>query len=431
MQRLIFVLATLLLPICYASATTNDSIKHWGYAVDFNPSKIIVMDKYQRGFQKDKNNFSVRMEAIRQWLPSDSSAVAADYNYPSLSVSAKYSFNHGVTMHRTPNKLWRRRQEADYDTQMGNSIALFGTFTRPIIHHRKWEIDYSLSCGMAYSKSIYNPYTAIDNELIGSHLMIYFGLGTHVTYHATDEWGIRLGAEYWHISNGALDRPNKGANFIGPSLGVVYTPYHKELIKQKEQIKQQRKEGNSADNKEKFQPYIFMNVAAALGGKSLQEDWNVTYYVSYPTDNLYYRTKFPVYLTVASQIDLMFRYQRRWASGIGFDVFYGDYAYTVKKHDGPNSKSKYSPWSTGIALKHEVYFGQLLCQIGIGYYFHREMGHYAKGVEKPYYERVGVSYAFKQLGGLRLGFNVKAHFTKADYTELLLTMPIKLIQFKR
>ena len=54
------------------------------------------------------------------------------------------------------------------------------------------------------------------------------------------------------------------------------------------------------------------------------------------------------------------------------------------------------------------------------------MGRFAKDVEKPYYERVGVSYCFDKLGGMRLGFNIKAHFTKADYTELLLTMPIRL-----
>lgn len=94
--------------------------------------------------------------------------------------------------------------------------------------------------------------------------------------------------------------------------------------------------------------------------------------------------------------------------------------------EGPTSKYRHSPWSVGVAAKHEVYFGNLVCQIGIGYYLHREMGRFAKDVEKPYYERVGVSYCFDKLGGMRLGFNIKAHFTKADYTELLLTMPIRL-----
>ncbi|MDY6230527.1 MAG: acyloxyacyl hydrolase [Prevotella sp.] len=413
-MRSIYTTFFALLLVVKAMAATNDSIRHWGYGLSVSPSKTIVMDSWQKEWQKDKNNFSIDATVMRQWLPSDSSAYARDYNFPSLSISAKYAFNHGVTMHRPAKPKRRRGGEADYDSRLGNSLSLYATFTRTIYRNRKFDFDYSLSFGGAYSKTKYNPYDNIDNELVGSHLSIHFGAGVHATYHPVPDWGIRVGAEYWHISNGAMARPNKGANFFGPSVGVVFTPYYESLLKKETAAK------------EKFHPYFFANVAFAVGAKTLHEDWNKSYYSSTPDNELYYRTDFPVYATLAWQVDGMYRYARRWASGVGVDLFYGHYAKRVAEMEGPTSKYRHSPWSVGVAAKHEVYFGNLVCQIGIGYYLHREMGRFAKDVEKPYYERVGVSYCFDKLGGMRLGFNIKAHFTKADYTELLLTMPIRL-----
>ena len=54
------------------------------------------------------------------------------------------------------------------------------------------------------------------------------------------------------------------------------------------------------------------------------------------------------------------------------------------------------------------------------------MGYRAKFIEKHYYETVGVRYMFPSLANLTLGFKVKAHYLKADYTELVLAMPIRL-----
>jgi hypothetical protein len=53
------------------------------------------------------------------------------------------------------------------------------------------------------------------------------------------------------------------------------------------------------------------------------------------------------------------------------------------------------------------------------------MGCVARELEQPYYERIGVHYAFPRLCGLSVGLNVNAHRTKADFTELQLTVPIR------
>ena len=64
--------------------------------------------------------------------------------------------------------------------------------------------------------------------------------------------------------------------------------------------------------------------------------------------------------------------------------------------------------------------------MSIGWYLYRNMGLKPKALEQPYYERIGLYYTFSNFGNVRLGFNVKAHLTRADYTEMCVSVPIRL-----
>ena len=64
--------------------------------------------------------------------------------------------------------------------------------------------------------------------------------------------------------------------------------------------------------------------------------------------------------------------------------------------------------------------------MALGVYVFRHMGHASHSLEKPYYERIGLRYAFRRLGGLQVGANVKAHWLKADYTEVTVGFPFRL-----
>ncbi len=48
--------------------------------------------------------------------------------------------------------------------------------------------------------------------------------------------------------------------------------------------------------------------------------------------------------------------------------------------------------------------------MALGVYLYRHMGASAKEIEKPYYERIGI----------------KAHLTKADLTEIVISLPFRL-----
>ncbi len=199
-------------------------------------------------------------------------------------------------------------------------------------------------------------------------------------------------------------------------LGVVYMPYYQDVIDRK-----------ACFSGHGFKPYCYLNITAAVGCKTLDEDWKKTQFGTSPDAPDYRTDDFRRYEAYALSADLMYRYQRRWASGLGVDAFYGTYAPHIERLDkAAGHNMPHSPFSLGIAAKHEVFWHQWSLGMALGWYLYRHMGYGASQIETPYYERVGIHYTFARLKGLQLGVNVKAHKTKADLTEVSQGVPFWL-----
>ena len=428
MKRLFYIIFGLLTVATSAFAEETDSLsnrskvpfsRHFGYTLSVSPGRVIVMDKWQKKWQKNTKTIAFAIEANYAALPQDNDDFAIDYNYPTLDFGLKFNLN-DVTMHRSPDEAWGMAEEVDYDSKLGNIATIYATFTRPIYRNNRWMFDYSLGTGIGYGKHKYSRGNNIDNELTGSRFLIYFTGGLHATYRFADDWGVMGGVEFYHHSNGALNRPNKGVNIVGPVVGLRYMPYWKEL------------RSKEMGSKEAFQKRFYANFTLGVGGKTLNEDWQLTQFQT-PPDSPDYRTgRFRFYMAYSLQTDLMYRYARRWASGIGADLFYGTYAdrvrdiETIQNSTFKIQHSKVSPWSFGLALKHQVYYHNLSVAMSLGYYLYRQMGRNAKEIEQPYYERIGIHYTIPSLRNLTIGFNIKAHLTKADLTELVVSYPVDL-----
>ena len=395
-----------------AKAIEKDSIRHWGFTVSVMKSEIIALDKNQRKYLKEKENGSVALELNHINLPSDHDSYAKDFNYPSLSIGLRYTMNNRVRFHRTPDLAWDKIEEVPYNSRLGNTLSLYGTFQRAIHRNKYWETSYSLSGGVGYTNKWYNK----DNDFIGTPVLIYFGAGIHQTYRFAREWGVRASLEFVHHSNGALYRPNKGSNCVGPSVGIVYYPYYETFIREHDSFQ-------SAP----FKKFLYLDLTVGIGAKTLVEDWQITQFRTPKTDPNYRTGDFKRYATYSLQANLMYRYARRWASGIGIDAFYNTYAPHIEqleRKEGNNIDCK--PWSFGIAGKHETFFHNLSVNVALGTYLYRRMGSIDRELSGRIYERIGVNYSFPSLNGLKLGINVKAHTTKADFTELVITYPFRL-----
>jgi len=412
------LLALLLAVGGVARAGERDSTGHAGRvgaSLAFMPGKSLALDEYAKRWIQTDQCYSLAAELAHVSLPSDSDDYAADYGYPELALGLRWALNHGTHMRRYSDPAWGKLVPVDFDTKLGNTLSLYLTFRRALLRGRRIEVGYAMSAGVGYSKSKYNLRTDPDNEFIGSRWLIYFGASLYAQYRFAREWALRAAVDFYHHSNGALNRPNKGANTVGSSLALVYMPYYAAV------------EGQAAPSRRPFRKYFYLNFAAGVGGKVLNEEWQLTQFRTDPSSPGYRTDRFRFYVAYSAQADLMYRYARRWASGVGADLFYGTYADRVAEIDEADGYDlKHSRWSFGLAAKHQAYYHNLSVAMSFGVYLYRHMGDNANKIEAPYYERIGVHYAFPSLGGLELGINVKAHKTKADLTELVVAMPVRL-----
>ena len=398
------------------TAEVNDSLSIAKMGIEFRyiPAQTLTLDKEPRIWTKTKDTHSW---AAQINVTPTKNAYAHDYNYPTFSFGLRYHLNHGTTMHR--DDPWGEAQPVNYTSKLGNFLTLYGTFNRPLYRSKHWQWGYYLGTGIAYTSLKYNQKNDIDNEYIGSHLNIYFNAGLYGQVKIAKEWSVKGGLDFAHHSNGAMARPNKGANYLGPFVGLIYEPQQttSPIVKRNTEATQP------------FQKYWFTEFTLGLGGKTLLEEWLQTQFNTPQGQPDYRKEHFTYYGAYSFHTHLLYRYARRWASGVGVGLFYGEYAHRIARMDKENGHTdeKHSPWSASIEARHEVYYGNVSVRLTLGYYLYRHMGYSANhGLEYPYHEQVGVFYSFPKLKGLTLGFSVNAHATKADFTELQLSIPVRL-----
>ncbi len=419
-------------PDTISTPQVRKEVGHWGYAVNGFYGIVPKGDKEIKRIVKQNRTWTVGAQIRHSALPQDGNPYDKAYNYPTFSIGLNYNHYQNVDFHRDlGNYEFGLAEPVDYMSHLGNILTVYGAFDRPILRHpRKWQFDYSLQMGVGFTDKKYNPHNNVDNEMISTNVLIYCGLGLHATYSITPELGLRAGFEFQHHSNGALCRPNKGSNTLNPMIGLVYRPAVTERKATGLGTSDLSAQGGTslltAQGEDQFH-YDYINITAGVGAKALYEDWVWTQF-ELPTDHPDYRTdKFKTFMAYSLSVDYMRRWERRWATGAGLDVFYGSYTEHLRYlEDLSNLHKHLTPWSIGLGLKHEAFYKRISCAASFGLYLFRHMGHSARRVEQPFYETIGLRYTTPWAGGLQLGFNVKAHAFKADYTQIVVALPIKV-----
>lgn len=357
---------------------------------------------------------------VYQTSADEECGYASDYNYPAFTFGLLIADFNKVRLRYNPSGL----RPIDYDSRCGTSFVAYASIRRAFFRTRSgWSADYTFGNGVGYNTHIYNRFTNVDNILLGSRLSIYFNVAFALNYRYR-QCELFIGPEFRHLSNGGVIRPNKGINELGIGTGVRYylQPY------------------DSIPLNRLYQPFkekgMSLNIAYSSGIRASQGEWlydannyiwkdNNVENVKYGKDG--YRM---CYYHVLSA-NLMYRYARRYASGIGLDALYEPYNRDVEIQNPMADRSNLTKWSFGIAAKHEVYFRRLSMQIALGWYLSRPFNECSNTADEyPYYERVGLRYnlpLFKNC--ISVGYNIYAHLTKAYGTELVIGIKLPTVNF--
>ena len=356
---------------------------------------------------------------IYQTHAGEHCSYAADYNYPTFTFGLLAADFNKVRLRYNPHGT----RPIGYDSRCGTSYVAYASFRRPFFRTRSgWSADYTFSNGIGYNTHIYDRFTNVDNIMLGSRLSVYFHVAFVLNYRCR-QYEFFVGPEFRHLSNGGVVRPNKGINKAGIEAGMRYylQPY--------DSISFERTKHPFKDKR------IYLNMAYSSGIRGSQGEWlydaNRYIWSKNDVDNIKYgQDGYTTCLYHLISADLMVRYARRYASGIGLDALYEPYNCNIETQVEGERPDRVK-WSLGLAAKHEVFFRRISMQIALGWYLSRPLNEYSNTADEyPFYERVGLRYNLPWLGNsISVGYNIYAHLTKAYGTELVIDIKLPIINF--
>lgn len=143
------------------------------------------------------------LEANVAWHYSDEKAQSYCNCFPRLGIAMMYiSF--------------------DNPSILGNGFTL-APYIEPFIPIRsKWNFSIRFTTGVAYLTHVHHPVNNPDNLFYSTNFSYLLSLSPSIIYQVSQNWNLRLSANYNHISNGGNKQPNKGINFPTASIGLDY-----------------------------------------------------------------------------------------------------------------------------------------------------------------------------------------------------------------
>lgn len=267
--------------------------------------------------------------------------------------------------------------------EMGNPMALYGFFGIPIFRLKKLEMYTELQLGAAFNPTHYDSLSNPMNIAIGSFFTLYVDVGLNVVYPITKKLDLGIGISFTHLSNGGLERPNRGLNLFAPSIELKYHIASRPDVRNIDVANKKLEKSND------------LYIMAGYGNHQM---------VEHELDSNYYSVV-GIGLTYSIQHSNAFR------SGIGVDFNYLR-SLSALPDGTPGEQATWDNLTIGFVYAPEFLIGRLSLVMGIGIYAkHHNYGNFEK-----LYQRAGVKYHFTE--NFSVGMNIRSvNFMLAEFLE--------------
>jgi hypothetical protein len=151
------------------------------------------------------------------------------FSHPYKAIEARFGYQ------LTGKKLWQQYHKyprygfglhySDLvknksDTVVGNPFSLFGFYSGPWARFGRFTLASDLSLGLSYTGLTHDYETNPFNDVIASHINLYFDINLNLHMSLTPGMGINAGYGLTHYSNGRMHVPQKGVNNWGWTFGM-------------------------------------------------------------------------------------------------------------------------------------------------------------------------------------------------------------------
>lgn len=296
-------------------------------------------------------------------------------------------------------------------SSIGQMITPYAAVSRPLFSTRDVELGFYSMQGIGICTHPYDLVKNPENEFVGARFAILISLGMYGKVRLSDHWNIGATAQFHHYSNGRLDFPNMGINSGEGGVQLIYS-LNPEHVHRKPYDWVHR-----ADSlKTKWGKHLYVDVNASWMPRVLLAEWLCKWYHTPKTDPDYRTGKFSYHHSVAFDASLMYRYSRKFASGIGVEYIYAPIGEDIKYWEDRTGSSNplCSPHGLNVSLQHEAFYKNIGVHLSLGYYIKREPQQENDQIS-PVFETVGLRYYLPVCHRrLYIGYNIRARATTAD-----------------
>jgi hypothetical protein len=266
------------------------------------------------------------------------------------------------------------------DKVFGHEIALYPFFNYHIFSRNRFSIDNQIGLGISYVTRKFDLQDNYQNIAVGSNLNIHFCLRLDFKYHLLKRYQLHTGLSFDHFSNGNLQEPNRGINYLTSYAGVGY-----------------RVGKSSHTRKHKLKPHerdFHLELTYAFGGKHTRAFQSTFFFTSSGT------------------LELKWEPFRVLHVGIGTDLFFDSSTETEMQALNLTDYRKQYDFRSGIHVSQEIIYNKvsLIIQEGIYIFLTDNVNH------QMMYNRGIVRYAISD--HIMVSISMKSHLHILDYPEL-------------
>ncbi len=166
----------------------------YGFIIPHSPDIEALADAYPRGLTVEAG-----------WTLTRENAWQYCRCFPRLGVMANYL-------------------NLNNPAELGQGVGAL-VFLEPLLAaERRFSLSFRGGMGGVYLSQPFDAETNPRNLFYSTRVSVLLQAQVAARYRLTPDWNIRLGVNYFHISNGGWQEPNKGINYPTLSLGADFSP---------------------------------------------------------------------------------------------------------------------------------------------------------------------------------------------------------------
>lgn len=241
------------------------------------------------------------------------------------------------------------------DTIVGDPVSAFMFYRAPWARFGPVTFSTDMGVGLSYTGLIHDPDTNPYNDLIASHINLYFEFIFNLAIRLSERFDLSAGFGVSHYSNGRIHSPQKGVNHWGGSFGLSYffngpgkgSP---EKVRFGEFNREKRRFTEPEDFK-KFEEVQVMLAVGAVDHQVLGEEEGTHY------------------LTSSLTADYAYRYSYKSAVTFGVDLLYDASIEEGIKGIEPGDVTTFQKTYLGGHIGYQFFVDRVTILINFGSYF--------------------------------------------------------------